>query len=233
MRRFLGLLVLSGCTATSPGAPEARPNIVVILADDLGFSDLGCYGGEIATPNLDRLAANGLRFTQFYNTSRCCPTRASLLTGLYPHQTGVGHLVGKSTYPGDLSRACPTVAEHLKKAGYATYMTGKWHLTPWPGPPDNGPYRRGFDRFYGIIASIRSYYNPPSLTQDDRPLPAPGGDYHFTDALNLEAARFIDEHRDPAQPFFLYVAQAAPHWPLHARDRYRRGWDPGGRGDGR
>jgi arylsulfatase A-like enzyme len=233
MKRLLALALLAGCAVAAPRAQEPRPNIVLILADDLGFSDLGCYGGEIATPNLDRLAAGGLRFTQFYNTARCCPTRASLLTGLYPHQAGVGHLVGKATYPGDLSHACPTVAELLKKSGYATYMSGKWHVTPWPGPLDNGPRRRGFDRFYGIIASIRSYYNPPSLTRDDEPLPAPEGDYHFTDAVNDAAVRFIDEHRDPAQPFFLYVAEAAPHWPLHARDedvarckeRYRIGWD--------
>jgi arylsulfatase len=209
------------------------PNIVLILADDLGYSDLGCYGGEIATPNIDRLAANGLRFTQFYNCARCCPTRASLLTGLYPHQTGVGHLSVPGLYPSDLSHQCPTIAELLRRAGYATYMAGKWHVTPWPGPPDNWPRKRGFDRFYGIISSIRSYYNPPSLTRDDRPLPATKGDYHFTDAVNATAVSFIEEHPDPSRPFFLYVAEAAPHWPLHARaediarckERYRIGWD--------
>ncbi len=232
--RLLALACLAGCAVSAP-PPQAgaRPNIVLILADDLGFSDLGCYGGEISTPTLDRLAAGGLRFTQFYNAARCCPTRASLLTGLYPHQTGVGHLNGAGTYPGDLSRDTPTVAELLRKAGYATYMAGKWHVSPWPGPPDNGPRRRGFDRFSGILASIRSYYNPPSLTRDEEALPPPAGDYHFTDAVNGAAEAFVEEHPDPSRPFFLYVAHAAPHWPLHAReadvarvqDRYRAGWD--------
>jgi arylsulfatase A-like enzyme len=213
-------------------AAARRTNLVVFLADDMGFSDLGSYGGEIATPHLDRLAAQGVRFTQFYNAARCSPTRASLLTGRSPHAVGVGHLNGPGTYPGDLDRATPTVAELLREAGYATYMTGKWHVTPWPGPGHNHPRRRGFDRFYGILASIRSYYNPPSLMRDDEPLPAPAGDYHFTDALSDAAAAFVREH-DASRPFFLYVAHAAPHWPLHAReadvarhlDRYRAGWD--------
>ena len=117
------------------GAAPPRPNIIVILADDMGFSDLGCYGGEIHTPNLDRLAAHGLRFTQFYNTARCCPTRASLLTGLYPHQAAVGHMMevhqGLDGYHGDLSRNAVTIAEVLRAAGYATYAVGKWHVTPF------------------------------------------------------------------------------------------------------
>ncbi len=124
------------------------------------------------------------------------------------------------------------MAELLREAGYATYMSGKWHITPWPGPGHNRPTRRGFDRFYGILASIRSYYNPPSLMRDDAPLPPPAGDYHFTDAVSDAAAAFVREH-DARRPFFLYVAHAAPHWPIHARerdvarhvDRYRSGWD--------
>jgi arylsulfatase len=232
MKRGLILLFLAACTSVPSSTPR-RPNIVLILADDLGYSDLGCYGGEISTPNLDRLGKNGLRFSQFYNCARCCPTRASLLTGLYPQQTGVGHLVTPGLYPSNLSRNCATVAELLRRAGYSTYMSGKWHVTPWPGPADNWPRRRGFDRFTGILSSIRSYYNPPSLTRDDEPLPPPEGDYHFTDAVNGAAVSFIEEHPDPARPFFLYVAQAAPHWPLHAREadvarckeRYRVGWD--------
>jgi arylsulfatase len=224
------LLLLAGC-ATAP-APPARPNIVLILADDLGYSDLGCTGGEIRTPNLDRLASQGMRFTQFYNAARCCPTRASLLTGRYPHEVGMGHLNGPGAYPGDLARDVPTLPERLRERGYSTYVAGKWHVTPWPGPGHNHPRRRGFDRFYGIIASIRSYYNPPSLMRDDEPLPPPAGDYHFTDAVSDEAVRFVREH-DASRPFFLYVAHAAPHWPLHAREadvarcreRYRAGWD--------
>jgi len=227
------LLVLA---AGPPGAARAqaapRPNILLILADDLGFSDLGSYGGEIPTPHLDRLAAQGVRFTQFYNAARCSPTRASLLTGRAPHAVGIGHLNGPGTYPGDLDRATPTVAELLREAGYATYMSGKWHVTPWPGPAHNQPRRRGFDRFYGILASIRSYYSPPSLMRDDEPLPPPEGDYHFTDALSDAAVAFVREH-DASRPFFLYLAHAAPHWPIHAReadivrnlDRYRAGWD--------
>src|SRR4051812_12839737 len=124
-----------------------KPNIVVILVDDMGFSDIGCYGGEIPTPNIDRLAANGLRFTQFYNTGRCCPTRAALLTGLYSHQAGVGHMTDPVPdhpgYAGELSRTnAVTIAEVLRPAGYSTYMTGKWHVTSKANPNqshDNWP----------------------------------------------------------------------------------------------
>ncbi len=227
------LLVLAAGSPVAARAQAAvRPNLVVFLADDLGFSDLRSYGGEIPAPHLDRLAAQGVRFTQFYNSARCSPTRASLLTGRAPQAVGVGHLNGPGTYPGDLDRSTPTVAELLREAGYATYMSGKWHVTPWPGPGHNHPRRRGFDRFYGILASIRSYYNPPSLMRDDEPLPAPPGDYHFTDAVSDAAAAFVREH-EASRPFFLYVAHAAPHWPMHAREadvvrhleRYRAGWD--------
>jgi len=218
---------------------QTPPNIILILADDLGFSDLGGYGSNINTPNLDRLADGGLRFTQFYNAARCCPSRASLLTGLYPHQAGMGHMVGRSgngLYNGDLSRNAITLAEGLKASGYSTYMTGKWHVTPWrPGTASlaaNGPTGRGFDRFYGIIQSIRSHYNPPSLMEDGKVLPAPQGDYHFTDAVTEHAVQYISGH-NADQPYFLYVAYAAPHFPLHAREadiaRYRghfkSGWD--------
>jgi arylsulfatase A-like enzyme len=214
-----------------------RPNIVVILADDLGFSDLGSYGSELHTPNLDRLGNNGVRFTQFYNAARCCPSRASLLTGLYPHQAGIGHMLGRSpSYPGDLSRSAVTLAEVLGAAGYATGMTGKWHVTPFrPSSPsfaENIPTGRGFEHFYGIIQSIRSYYNPPSLMEDMRVLPAPEGDYHFTDAVTEHAVKFIRDQKGE-RPYFLYVAYAAPHFPLHAREadiakyrgRFKVGWD--------
>ncbi|MCJ7673963.1 MAG: sulfatase-like hydrolase/transferase, partial [Sedimentisphaerales bacterium] len=130
------------------GAATRRPNIVLIMVDDMGFSDIGCYGGEISTPNLDRLAAGGLRFTQFYNTARCCPTRASLLTGLYPHQAGVGHMVdnkGHPSYQGYLNDRCVTIAEALKLAGYRTLMAGKWHVGE---NRPHWPVDRGFDRYY-------------------------------------------------------------------------------------
>jgi arylsulfatase len=232
VRSVLLLLVSSACATEVPQREAEPPNIVVIMADDMGFSDLGSYGGEIPTPNLDRLARQGVRFTQFYNAARCSPTRAALLTGRTPHAVGIGHLNGPGTYPGDLDPDAPTVAELLREAGYATYMSGKWHVTPWPGPGHNHPTRRGFDRFYGILASIRSYYNPPSLMRDDKPLPPPEGDYHFTDAVTDAAVEFVEQH-DSAKPFFLYVAHAAPHWPLHAREadvakhleRYREGWE--------
>jgi arylsulfatase len=236
----VGLLGVSnwGQAAQNPNTNFAtRPNIILILADDLGFSDLGSYGSNIKTPNLDQLASGGLRFTQFYNAARCCPSRASLLTGLYPHQAGIGHMVGRSAlYAGDLSRNSVTLAEVLGTAGYATYMTGKWHVTPYrpntPSLTQNGPNGRGFDRFYGIIQSIRSYYNPPSLMEDGRVLPATQGDYHFTDAVTEHAVQYIKGQK-VEQPYFLYVAYTAPHFPLHAREadiaRYRgqfkAGWD--------
>jgi arylsulfatase A-like enzyme len=237
----VGVLVAAASLPVSAQTGQGtRPNIVLIMADDLGFSDLSSYGSEIQTPNIDRLASQGLRFTQFYNAARCVPTRASLLTGLYPHQAGIGHMVGKSPnglYDGDLGRDAITVAEALKSAGYSTYMAGKWHVTPWnaaaPGAVTNGPTDRGFDRFYGTIESIRNYYNPPSLMEDGRPLPATEGDYHYTDAITERAVRYINTHDRSGRPYFLYVAYSAPHWPLHAREadiarhrgRFRPGWD--------
>src|SRR5678815_4073994 len=142
----VGIVLLDARVAD---AAPARPNVVVILSDDMGYSDAGCFGSEIETPNIDRLAAQGLRFTQFYNTARCCPTRASLLTGVYPHQAGMGHMTGNIKdlpgYRAELSHDTPTIAEVLKPAGYATYMTGKWHVTSNDGPKrskDNWPRQR-------------------------------------------------------------------------------------------
>jgi len=155
---------LSSLAGASLTGPEAKPNIVLILADDMGFSDISCYGSEIRTPNLERLANRGVRFTQFYNAARCCPTRASLLTGLYPHQAGVGHMVDNAKafpgYRGDLTRNSVTIAEALKPAGYRTYMSGKWHVTPVTKSRHNWPRQRGFDRFYGIIHGAASYFDP-------------------------------------------------------------------------
>lgn len=228
--------------------PAPRPNIVVILTDDMGFSDLGCYGGEIATPHLDRLAANGLRFTQFYNTARCCPTRASLLTGLYPHQAGVGHMMddrGRPGYTGNLHRSCRTIAELLKPAGYRSYAVGKWHVTRHTapeGPKFNWPLSRGFDRFYGTIHGAGSYYDPSSLVRDETMISAYADPeysppvYYYTDAIADQSARFVREHaaQHPHQPFFLYVAFTTAHWPLHAlpediqkyRGKYSQGYAP-------
>lgn len=218
----LALAVGSAC-----GAP---PNIILILADDMGFSDLGCYGGEIKTPNLDRLAQGGVRLAQFYNTGRCCPTRASLLTGLYPHQAGIGHMMedrGHEGYRGDLNARCVTIAEVLKPAGYRSYTVGKWHVTRHAtpaGPKHNWPLQRGFDRFYGTITGAGSFYDPGTLTRDDTMI-SPFADpeykparYYYTDAITDHAVRFIDEHvsKHKQQPFFAYVAYTAAHWPLHA-----------------
>jgi arylsulfatase len=228
------MLAASAAPAFAAGGAAApqRPNIVIILSDDMGYSDAHCFGSEIDTPNIDRLAAQGLRFTQFYNTSRCCPTRASLLTGLYPHQAGVGHMTWKQLdlpgYRSDLSEHAPTIAELLKSAGYGTYMSGKWHVTinDLPNKPrKNWPRQRGFDRFYGMITGSGSYYDPRMLVRDDTPI-SPAGDpeykpehYYFTDAIADQASRYIREH-DASQPkdkpLFLYCAFTSPHWPLHA-----------------
>jgi arylsulfatase A-like enzyme len=218
-----------------------RPNVVLIVADDLGFSDIGCYGGEVSTPALDGLARAGVRFSQFYNTARCSPSRASLLTGLHPHQTGIGILTNDdrpSGYPGSLNERCLTVAELLASEGYATFLSGKWHLCSdvW-NPNPAWPTRRGFQRFYGTLTGSGSYYWPGTLTRGEQsaehePL---GREFYYTDAISTEAAGFVRRHRHdaPDQPFFLYVAYTAPHWPLHAPeeeiekydDTFQDGWD--------
>ncbi|MBV9158677.1 MAG: sulfatase-like hydrolase/transferase, partial [Acidobacteriaceae bacterium] len=164
----------SGASMPNQQAQQnTRPNIVFIIADDMGFSDLGCYGSEIDTPNLDALAKNGLQFTDFHNSPRCCPSRAALMTGMYSHQAGMGMMTsdyGRYPYPGyvgDLSQTCVTIAEALKAGGYTTLMTGKWHLTPLDVGVHNYPLQRGFDRYYGIIDGAASYFDPESLTQDN------------------------------------------------------------------
>ncbi len=219
------------------------PNILLILNDDMGFSDLGCYGGEVHSPNLDRLAYGGLRFTQFYNTARCCPSRASLLTGLHPHQTGVGHMMtddGLEGYRGDLNHHCVTIADVTKSAGYNTYMSGKWHISRHigpDGPKHSWPLQRGFDQFYGIITGAANFWKPRTLTRNNEQLDLenlPDG-YFFTDAISDQAVDFILQHHqtEPDNPFFSYVAYTAPHWPLHAHQedidkylgRFDRGWD--------
>jgi arylsulfatase len=245
IRSIAILVLLAATTSVARGDDPPRPDIVIILADDMGYSDIGCYGGEIRTPTLDRLAANGLRYTHFYNTARCCPTRASLLTGLYPHQAGVGHMMsdrGAPGYRGDLNDRCVTIAEALRPAGYRSYMAGKWHVTKqtgqWSGDErrtskHNWPLQRGFDRFWGTIHGAGSYWNPVSLTDGNTPISIPDGEpFYYTDAISEHAARFVREHHGDA-PFLLYVAYTAPHWPLHAHeedvaryeDRYDAGWD--------
>jgi arylsulfatase A-like enzyme len=218
-RQFLRTITGAAAAATTPAATVGgRPNIIVILADDMGFSDVGCYGGEISTPNIDALAKDGVRFTQFYNTARCCPTRASLLTGLYPHQTGVGHMVDNPKpfpgYTGDLNQNCVTIAEVLKGSGYQTMMAGKWHVTPVTGSKHNWPRQRGFDKYYGIIHGAANYFDPVTLTRDNSPAEREAG-YYFTDTITGNAVRYIEGADGAKEPFFLYTAYTAPHWPLH------------------
>jgi len=239
------LLLLTFCAAAvaeEAGQPPAnQPNIVIIMADDMGFSDIGCYGGEIKTPNLDRLAGGGLRFTHFYNTGRCCPTRASLLTGLYPHQTGMGNMVRDQNllgYRGQLNRDCVTMAEVLGAAGYFTAGTGKWHLTPFDNPKDpaanrdSWPMQRGFQKYFGTLPGGGNYFDPHGLVRGNEPATA-GDDFYYTDAISDEAAKYARQAAAAKQPLFLYVAYTAPHWPLHAleediaryRTIYAQGWD--------
>ena len=234
MKSILLLLALLLSFADAFAAP--RPNLIVIMSDDVGYSDIGCYGGEIATPHLDALAQGGVRFTQFYNTARCCPTRAALLTGLYAHQAGIGHMVDDwstkvgEAYAGELSKRAVTIAEVLKSAGYSTYMTGKWHVTKKTKPEgdadrENWPRQRGFDRFYGTIHGAGSFFDPNTLVRDNAFI-SPYADaeyqpreFYYTDAINDQAARFVTEHqqRGAAKPFFLYMAHTAAHWPMHAK----------------
>ncbi len=243
------------CGTLSPGwsdTPTAppRPNIVLIMADDLGFADLGFQGGEIRSPNLDRLAAGGIRFSHFYNNGRCCPTRAALMTGLQPHQVGIGHMTspgnsrahdrGVPGYRGFLNDSCVTMAEVLKSAGYATLMAGKWHLGY--DQRECWPLQRGFDRYYGCVDGATRYFHPVQprgMVLDNEPVDpvsTTDGPFYTTDAFTDHAIRFVREHVEgprQADPFFLYLAYTAPHWPLQApeediaryRGKYKLGWD--------
>jgi arylsulfatase A-like enzyme len=233
-----------GTTKAADQLNQKKPNILLIMADDMGFSDIGCYGGEINTPNIDKLAVNGLRYTQFYNTARCCPTRAALMTGLYPHKAGLGWMtvadLGQPGYSGELNDKCITIAQGLKPAGYRCYMSGKWHVVfdkymgP-EGPKNNWPLQRGFDRYYGGLAGDGSYYKPRALTKDNTRIEAPDEGYYYTDAIADNAVDFVNDHcsAHSKEPFFMYVAFYAPHRPLHAKPqdiakykgKYLIGWD--------
>lgn len=215
------------------------PNVLLIVADDMGFSDLGSYGGEIPTPNLDQLARTGVRFSQFYNTARCSPSRASLLTGLHPHQTGIGVLTRPDLphgYAGDLDPATPTIAETLRDAGWDTALFGKWHLSAQTDAPSpSWPTRKGFDEFFGTLAGCSSYFDPQTLTRGEVPAADAADDpeFYYTDAIAAEGARWIAQRDAASGPFFLYAAFTAPHWPLHARPEdisaarglFDAGWD--------
>ncbi len=251
-----GAIAMSAFTLRAPVAAaqtDTRPNIIVILVDDMGWSDIGSYGGEIPTPNLDALAARGVRFTQFYSTPRCSPTRASLLTGLYPHQAGMGHLdnivrEGSSGTTGRLNDRSVTIAEVLRDAGYLTAMSGKWHLGLQNGSP---PWQRGFDRVLSLRAGGMFFPNQKFEGGDDaltrraqeplyldgtptpRDSPVFGQNWYATSLWTDFGLKFIDEARKANRPFFLYLPHNAPHFPLMAppeliakhRGKYRAGWD--------
>lgn len=254
------LIALTASTCAKKGEDpgrDVRPNIVVILADDMGFSDPGCFGGEIHTPNINWLAENGVRFTNFYNTSRCCPTRASLLTGLYNQQAGIGEMTTdkhEPGYRGYLTGNTVTIAEVLKSAGYNTAMSGKWHVSntvvqptrkeqlawlnhqayhPTFSPLSQYPVNRGFDRYYGTIWGVVDYFDPFSLVNGATPVKTVPENYYHTDAINDTAAAYIRQMSKDDKPFFLYVAENAPHWPLMAKpediakyeDTYKVGWE--------
>lgn len=242
------LILIFGFLPNICPAKTAKPNIIVILADDLGFSDIGCFGSEIQTPNIDSLAKDGIRYTQFYNTSRCCPTRASLLTGLYPHQTGVGHMMvdrDLDGYRSNLNKNCVTIAQVLHPAGYRTYAVGKWHVTHFDGPHDdnsNWPIQRGFEKFYGTIKGYGSYYDPSALCRQNTFI-TPENDpeykpetFYYTDAITDNAVKYLREHmkESPDKPFFMYVAYTAAHWPMQAlekdiakyKGKFDTGYDP-------
>ncbi|MEW4564917.1 arylsulfatase [Bremerella sp. JC770] len=227
---------------------DDRPNIVVVMLDDLGYSDLGCYGGEIQTPNIDALAQDGLRFTSFYNCARCCPTRAALLTGLYPHQVGLIRN-GRS-----LTNNGVTIAEALGQAGYQTAMAGKWHLSQtnpigdrqkqldWLNhqadfdrpfaPLETYPANRGFQHHFGPVWGVVNYFDPFSLVDGTEIVKEVPDDFYMTDAITDKAVQYIETMSKNDAPFFLYVAHTAPHWPLHAKPEdiakyektYTQGW---------
>ncbi|WP_168194076.1 arylsulfatase [Pontibacter sp. SGAir0037] len=239
-------LILSCGSAKNTAANKdaEQPNIVLILADDMGFSDLGSYGGEIGTPSIDRLAKEGIRFTRMYNNAWCSPSRASLLTGLYPQQAGMGVLAEPKPgpagpYQGYLNEYCVTLAEVLKSAGYTTALSGKWHLG------DSQPYwptNRGFEHYFGLISGASNYFDitktkSPITTRkmalNDQPYTPPTEGFYMTDAITADAVKTLEEQKNEQKPFFLYVAYTAPHWPLHAlpediakyKDKYLGGWD--------
>jgi len=249
--RLIALIVsfvawLATAAQAQQQAKPPRPNIVVILVDDLGYSDLSCYGSEIPTPNIDRFAERGVRFTDFYNSARCCPSRATLMTGLYQHQAGMGSMIDgyaqwirdaadRPSYRDHLSKETPTVAELLRQAGYRTIMCGKWHLGY---RPTEWPVARGFDRSFALIPGAMNYFGsestgkPTPMAVDDRKFVPPKEGFYATDAFTDRAIEFMGEAKEKAQPFFLYMAYNAPHWPLQAppeeiakhRGRYDAGW---------
>ncbi|GAB3030138.1 arylsulfatase [Spirosoma pulveris] len=245
---LLLFLVLLLFTSGKPAVGQSvkRPNILFILADDMGFSDIGCYGGEVNTPNIDKLAAGGIKLRSFYNNARCCPTRASLLTGQYPHTVGMGLMVTMpnaaiqpGSYQGFLDARYPTIAERLKETGYSTYMLGKWHVGE---RPEHWPLKRGFDHYFGLISGASSYYEivPAEkgkrfVVLDNQEFTPPTDGFYMTDAFTDYAVQYLNQQKQQQadKPFFMYLAYTAPHFPLHAYESdiakyeklYAQGWD--------
>ena len=239
--RFLAVVLLLLVVGSACGQPQSdKPNILVILFDDLGYSDLGCYGGEIDTPNIDSLAAGGVRFESFYNSARCCPSRASLMTGLYPPQAGIASFTTRNpdrrrgpAYLGRLNDQCVTLAEVLKPAGYGCYYVGKWHLHNKTGPTD-----RGFDEFFGYMLDHShdqwdaDYYRrlPEGRAKE---IDRKQGEFYATDVFNEYAVEFIKQGQKRDKPWFLFLGHSSPHFPVQAPaesadkyyETYLRGWD--------
>jgi arylsulfatase len=238
------LLLLGGMQLQQAKAQSKKPNIILIVVDDMGYSDIGSYGSEIHTPNLDKLASQGLRLKEFYNNAICAPTRASILTGQDQHKAGVGYFdvnLGLPAYQGYLNKESVTLAEVLKQSGYSTLMAGKWHVgndsLSWPN-------QRGFEKFFGIIGGAANYFNtgymplagnkyPVIIEENNKRWHKADDSYYMTEEIGNHAVKFLDEQSKTSKPFFLYLAFNAPHWPLQAlpediakyKGRYNIGWD--------
>ncbi|MCY1721796.1 arylsulfatase [Prolixibacteraceae bacterium Z1-6] len=242
---LLSFVLFARCTRVQE---KEKPNILLIMVDDMGYSDLGCYGGEVQTPNIDKLASQGIRFTQMHNSARCCPTRAALLTGHHPQQAGINGM------GVNLNMNAATIAEVLKENGYHTGMTGKWHLSQtkpvddpneqlrWMAhkvdygpfsPVENYPCNRGFQEHYGVIWGVVNYFDPFRLVHNEKPIKEVPDDFYMTDFISEKSIDLIDEYSKDDNPFFLYVAHTAPHWPLHAlpedidkyKETFKVGWE--------
>jgi arylsulfatase A-like enzyme len=239
---FIALLGYLSAINKHQKTVQKKPNILLIMADDMGFSDIGCYGSEINTPNIDRLAAEGTRLRQCYNNGICAPSRASLLTGQYPHKAGIGFFnkdLGVPGYEGFLNKESLTLAEVLKTGGYSTYMSGKWHVG---NTPDKWPTKRGFDKFFGFIDGGLSYFDTKPIIKGgpfssklylgEEEFKITKKDHYLTDEITDKALGFLKETPND-QPFFMYMAYNAPHWPMHAKSTdiekykgvYNIGWD--------
>lgn len=233
LKTALGAPLLCAGEPVRAAAPK-RPNVILLMADDMGFSDIAPFGSEISTPNLTRLAEGGIRFTQFYNTPRCCPSRAALLTGLYSQQAGIGHMIedlGAPGYRGFLNDQCVTIAEVVRSGGYHALMSGKWHVGE---ERPHWPVDRGFEHYFGLISGSDNYFRPVrKMALDNTPWHPNDPNFYMTDAFGAHAVNFVREYAGKPNPYFLYVPFTAPHWPLHAhpddiakhRGKYLKGWD--------